>query len=212
MAALVWSAVGERKYEHGLDRGVLYRSGLAAGVPWNGLIQVSERSSGGGLTPYYYDGFMYHVAEGSRDYAASIQAFSYPDAFAACLGEVGDSNGLYFDLQPKLSFGLSYRTRIGNDVSADLGYKIHIVYNAKAADGGKAFQTLTNSPSPINFSWDILARPVLVTNRKPTAHLIIDSTKVFPAHLVEIENILYGTVSTNPRIPTPAELLAIVTS
>lgn len=209
MARIKWNEIGERFFEAGVDHGVLYVKG-EEGVPWNGLIAVSEAPSGGEVTPYYVDGIKYlnHVA--MEEFEATIEAYTYPDEFSQCEGATLVKNGLFATQQPKKSFGLAYRTMVGNDVDgADHAYKIHLVYNATAIATERPNNTIGDLVEPSNFGWEIVTKPPEFTGFRPTAHFVIDSRKV-PGDLIElIENILYGTADTNPRLPSAPELLFI---
>ena len=209
MAVLVWGNVGERYYETGVDRGVLFPT-LGDGVPWNGLISVTESPSGGEPRPYYLDGFKYLNLATSEEFAATIDAFSAPDEFDKCDGTASIQNGLFITQQKRESFGLSYRTIIANDVDGtDHGYKIHLVYNALAAPSSRSNSTINDSPSPITFSWGITTAPPTISGYKPSAHFVIDSRKTAPSVLLELENILYGDSSSNSRLPEVDELIAL---
>lgn len=210
MVKLLWGTTGEKRFETGIDRGVLY-IGASAGVPWDGLVSVNESPNGGEPTGFYLDGIKYLNLLTPDEYAASIEAITYPKEFLACDGLSQPVAGLFFDQQPRTAFSLSYRTKIGNDVSGvDLGYKIHLVYNAKVAASAKTRKTLSNTPEPAIFSWELTVTPVAIANARETAHLIIDSTKLTAPKLLLVENALYGTVSTAPYIPTPAQLLTML--
>lgn len=207
MPRIAWNAVGERTFEAGVDRGVLYIKDVD-GVPWNGLISVSESPSGGEITPYYFDGIKYlnHVA--SEEFEATIEAYTYPEEFAQCDGTRPVKNGLFATQQPKKSFGLAYRTKIGNDVKGvDHAYKIHLVYNATAAPSDRDNNTITDSVEPFNFSWAIVTKPPTFVGYRPTAHFVIDSREVPLGLMQEIEDILYGSDDTAPRLLSVPELL-----
>lgn len=207
MTALEWGLVGERYFETGADRGVLFPK-TGNGVPWNGLISVTEAPSGGEARPYYYDGFKYLNLASGEEFVATIDAFSSPEEFDKCDGTASVHNGLFVTQQPRESFGLSYRTKIGNDVQgADHGHKIHIVYNALAAPSDRAHATMDSSINPITFSWEISTAPVVISGFKPTAHFVIDSRKTPDFYMSAIEDILYGTAETEPTLPTPQNLM-----
>jgi hypothetical protein len=205
MAKLVWDAVGERFYETGLDRGVLYPQG-GVGVPWNGLQSVNISSTGGDSKPTYQDGVNVFNDTNPEVFKGSIKAVTYPDEFAICDGTGSTGNGLAFGLQPRKPFGLSYRTLVNNGVAGPVGYKINLLYNAMAAPSVKDSKTLTATPEPNIFNWALSAKPVIVPNRKPTPHVVIDSRTTDPDILVIIENMLYGGNGMEPRMPTPAQL------
>lgn len=212
MTRLTWSDVGERFYEAGCDRGVLYIDGIA-GVPWNGLVAVTESPTGGDVTPFYVDGVKYFNSSSAEEFEATIDAFTFPEEFYQCDGTVRVANGLYASQQKRKSFGLTYRTKVGNDVDGiDHAYKIHLVYNALATPSQHANNSLTDSPNIDNFSWKIVTRPPTFTGYKQTAHFVIDSREV-PADLLgEIENTLYGAVDTPSRLPFVDELISMFQS
>lgn len=207
MARAQWDRVGQRTYEAGVDRGMLYAPGLM-GVPWNGLISVNEQPVGGGSTPYYIDGVKYLEEVALDEFAATIVAFTYPEQFLPFEGIQGFGNGLYSDNQPRRSFGMSYRTGLGDDLKGmDRGYKIHLVYNAKVTTTTKDRQSHTSQIDPLNFSWPIVTTPVQLANRRGTSHLIIDSTKTDKLLLAALEDRIYGKVGKNAYLPTPSDLI-----
>lgn len=209
MTRIQWNAVGDRKFESGLDRGVLFVDGV--GVPWNGLIAVDERPDAGSLKPYYIDGRKYLQSPGVEEFAATLSAFFSPREFDACDGTEAIAPGLYATQQRRKSFGLSYRTRIGNDVDGtDYGYKIHIVYNALASTIDRSYKTLDESFNASNLSWDISTKPLLVSNTLMSAHLVLDSTELNPGVIAEVEDILYGTPTSPARMPTGQELISLI--
>jgi len=209
MAKLVWGATGQRKFEVGVDRGVLYPND-GPGVPWNGLISVSEKIVGGGATPYYVNGYKYLNDTAPEDFEASIEAYTYPDEFAEIDGTAFDGNGLAFGLQPRQEFSLSYRTLLGDDVNGtSLGYRIHLVYNALASPTEKNHQTQDSNVDPLTFSWDLTTRPVSVSGRRASAHYYIDSTKTAPGLLSYVEGYLYGADGIEPRIPSMMQLASL---
>lgn len=213
MPILTWDGVGERLYETGIDRGVLYlpTNGVYdTGYAWNGLVSVTESPSGAEATPQYADNIKYLNLVSAEEFGATIEAFTYPDAFAQCDGTAQPSVGVSIGQQPRKSFGFSYRTKVGNDTGgADYGYKLHLVYGALAAPSEKAFNTVNDSPEAITFSWELTTTPVPVTGLKPTAILTVDSTKVPLANLQALEAALYGTAGTNARLPLPDEVVAM---
>lgn len=209
MTRLDWNAVGTRFYEAGVDRGVLYVEGQP-GVAWTGLTSVVEHSSGGSQRPFYLDGVKYLNVPSSEEYEATIDAFTYPEAFEQCDGTSRIHTGLLITQQSRKSFSLSYRSKVGNDVDGvDHGYKIHLVYNALASPSQKTNKSIGDSPDPSDFSWDITTRPPTVTGYKRTAHVIVDSRFTNSMTLSSIENILYGSVSNSARMPSLAELIEI---
>lgn len=213
MAVLTWDGVGERLYETGIDRGVLYipNNGIYdQGYAWNGLVSVTESPSGAEATPQYADNIKYLNLVSAEEFGATIEAFTYPDAFMQCDGTAQPTAGVSVGQQSRKSFGFSYRTKVGNDVDgADFGYKLHLVYGALAAPSEKAFNTVNDSPEAITFSWELTTTPVPVTGLKPTAILTIDSTKVPLANLQALEAALYGTAGTSARLPLPDEVISM---
>lgn len=214
MTKLVWDAPGERIFETGVDRGVLYVNGVA--VAWSGLVSVSETSVGGESTPYYLDGVKYLNLLSDTEFTATIEAFTYPDEFAQCDGTIEFDNGLFVTDQDREPFGLSYRSLIGNDIDGvEHGYKIHLVYGALASPSPVSHTTLNESPGAEIFSWSISTTPETAEGFRPTAHYIIDSRKMSPEHLEYLEDILYGRDGTAPlvaQIPSLADLLLLVSS
>lgn len=207
MTQLVWGNIGERYFETGVDRGVLFPK-TGDGVPWNGLISVSESPTGGEPRPYYLDGFKYLNLATAEEFAATIDAFSAPMEFDKCDGTASIHNGLFITQQPRESFGFSYRTRIGNDVDGpDYGYKIHLVYNALASPSSRSNSTMGDSTNPIVFSWGITTAPPPIVGFKPSAHFVIDSRKTPKSVLSLIESVLYGSTSSNSRLPSVVELM-----
>lgn len=209
MARLSWDSVGKRFYEAGVDRGVLY-VGALPGVPWTGLISVAEFPSGGEPKAYYIDGMKYLNISSAEEFGATIEAFDSPSEFAQCDGIAPIQNGLFVTQQPRKSFGLSYRTKIGNDVDGlKYAYKIHLVYNALAAPSSRANRSIGQSAEASTFSWSVTTLAPKITGYKPTAHLVIDSRSTSSTVLASVEDILYGTDASAPRLPTPDELIAI---
>jgi hypothetical protein len=205
---LEWNTPGSSVYESSLDRGVLYVDGHD-GVPWNGLISVEESSSGGEGQPYYIDGFKYRNSSTDEDFEATITAFTYPDEFAKCDGVGTVRPGLIVTQQPRSTFGLSYRTKVGTELEEEFGYKIHLIYNALVTPSHYTYETSGNSPKPINFSWNISTRPVMMAGFKPTAHVVIDSRYTDPKALATIEDFLYGSNLFISRMPTFEQLVDI---
>lgn len=206
MTRLVWGAPGERFYETGVDRGVLF-VGTDPGVAWNGLVSVTESPTGGEAEPHYFEGYKYDNRANPEQFEATIEAFTYPDAFNKCEGNVSLGAGLIASQQRRAPFSLAYRTKVGNDVSAlDRAYKLHLVYNALATPSSKAFSSVNATPSATNFSWKITARPPRVQGVKPSAHFVFDSRKAPDGFLAQIEDILYGTSTTAPRLMALDEL------
>lgn len=213
MAILTWDGTGERLYETGVDRGVVYipTGGVYdTGYAWNGLTAVTESPSGAEATPLYADNIKYLNLVSAEEFGATIEAYTYPDAFALVDGTARPSAGVSVGQQVRKTFGFSFRTRLGNDVAgSDFGYKLHLVYGALAAPSEKSYATVNDSPEAVTFSWEVTTTPVPVTGLKPTAIITIDSTKVNAANLTTLEDALYGTAGTNARLPLPDEVLAI---
>lgn len=215
MTKLTWDKTGERLYETGVNRGVLYIpdvSGLYEnGVAWNGLTTVTESPSGAEATALYADNIKYLNLISAEEFGATVEAYTYPEEFGQFDGTAAPTAGVYVGQQNRKAFGLSYQTRVGNDVSgADHGYKVHLIYNATAAPSEKAYATINDSPEAITFSWELTTTPVDAgDDLKPTAQLTIDSTKVDAAALASLEQILYGTAGTDPRLPLPVEVLSL---
>lgn len=209
MSRLTWNSVSERFYETGVDRGVLYIANQA-GIAWTGLTSVEEAPNGGDARPYYIDGIKFLNIAAAEEFEATINAFFSPPEFGPCDGISSVQNGLFATQQPRKSFGLSYRTLIGNDVDGSgHAYKIHLVYNALAAPSSRSNNTIGDSAEPSMFSWQITTLPPALTGYKPTAHFVIDSRTTSVPILTRIENVLYGTESVAPRLPTPAELITL---
>ncbi len=213
MTAIVWDGVGERVYETGVDHGVLFIPNgggvYDTGFAWNGLTAVTEKPSGADATPLYADNIKYLNLIAAEDFGGTIEAYTYPDEFAQCDGTVFPTPGVAVAQQTRQTFGLAYRTKLGNDVSAsDYGYKLHLVYGAIASPSEKKYATVNDKPEAIAFSWDVTTTPVAVPSFKPTAVMTIDSTKVNAGALTALEVVLYGTVGVEPRLPTPTEVIA----
>lgn len=218
MAKLVWDKTGEHLYETGVDHGVLYfpdqTGAYKNGVAWNGLISVSESPSGAEATGQYADNIKYLNLISAEEFGATIEAYTYPEEFEACNGnkELVDASGVYVGQQSRSVFGFCYRTMIGNDTDGqDHGYKLHLVYGCQVSPSEKAYQTINDSPEALTFSWELSTTPVNVTGKKPTALLVIDSTKIDSTKLAKIEAKLYGDeTSTGAVLPTPDEITEIL--
>lgn len=209
MTRLIWGAAGERFYETGVDRGVLYVVD-DAGVAWNGLVSVSESPTGGEPKSFYLDGYKYSNRAGTEEFEATIEAYTYPPEFDLCEGVTAIKNGLFVTQQSRQSFGLSYRSKIGNDIDGvDHGYKIHLIYDALAAPTPRVNTTISSSLDAFNFSWKITTKPPSIKDHKSAAHFVIDSRETPPIVLAQIEDVLYGSVDTEPRLPIIPELLYI---
>lgn len=215
MAKLVWDATGERKYETGVRNGVLYvmdESGTyPKGVAWNGLTAVTESPSGAEATALYADDVKYLNLISAEEFGATIEAYTYPDEFAQCNGEASLVNGVTIGQQPRKTFGMAYRTVLGNDIENEsYGYKLHLIYGAVASPSEKAYATINDSPEAITFSWELKTTPVVVEGFKPTASLTIDSTKADAAKLTALEDILFGSESGEARLPLPNEIATLM--
>lgn len=215
MSKLVWDEVGKRIYETGVNHGVLYpiQTGgvYTKGVAWNGLSAVTESPSGAEASPHYADNIKYLNMVSAEEFGATIEAFTYPDEFAECDGSAEIATGVYAGQQNRKTFGLCYRTILGNDTNSDgYGYKLHLVYGALAAPSEKGYSTVNESTEPIAFSWEVTTTPVSVDNFKPTASLTIDSTKADKTKLTALERILYGDADVEARLPLPDEIATLM--
>jgi hypothetical protein len=215
MAKLVWDQSGQKFFETGVSNGVLYVSdgqgGYLKGVAWNGLTSVAENPSGAESNPVYADNIKYLNIISAEEFGATIEAYTYPDEFMECDGSAQVVAGVNIGQQARKSFGISYRTRVGNDVAGDnLGYKIHVIYNCQAAPSGKTYSTVNESPEAITFSWEVTTTPVPVEGFRPTATVVFDSTKLDAEKMAAVENALYGGASSEPGLPSIEELLALV--
>lgn len=219
-----WDETAKRLFETGIDRAVLYPMSntgtYPAGVAWNGIVGVTESPSGAEANPKYADNIKYLNLISAEEFGATIEAFTYPDEFAECDGSVEAIEGVLLTQQTRKAFGLAYRTLIGNDVDGnDHGYKLHLIYGAMAAPSERGFQSINDSPEAITFSWEVTTTPVEVSGYKPTASLVIDSTKADATKLAAFEAILYGTAATTDpvvaaipaRLPLPAEVISLLT-
>lgn len=221
---LVWDKTGEHYYETGVKNGVLYPMSASGtypkGVAWNGLTAITESPSGAEATALYADDIKYLNLMSNEEFGATVEAYTYPDEFAECDGSASLTEGVYIGQQARKTFGLCYRTTLGNDSKGnDYGYKLHIIYGAMASPSEKAYSTINDSPDAITFSWELSTTPVAVANFKPTASLTIDSTKVDAQKLASLEEILYGKDGTgednsvgavDPRLPLPDEIANIM--
>ena len=214
MATLTWDVQGERYYETGVSKGVLYpfkEGKYSKGVAWNGLTAVNENPSGAEPTPLYADNIKYLNLLSNEEFAATVEAYTYPDEFAECDGSAELAAGVSVGQQKRIPFGLSYVTKLGNDTDGqDYGYKIHLIYGALAKPSQKNYATINDNPEAITFSWELSTTPVAVPNLKPTACITIDSTKVGSDKLKKIEDKLYGTETEEATLPTPTELAALI--
>lgn len=213
MSRLTWDGTGNRRFETGVDHGVLYipQGGTySTGVAWNGLSTVTETPSGAESNPIYADNIKYLNLLSVEQFGGTIEAYTYPDEFVQFDGGVVLSGGVRIGQQNRPPFGLSYRTRLGNDVEGDdFGYKLHLVYGAQASPSERAYGSVNDSPEAIAFSWEFSTTPVPVTGHKATSLVVVDSTKVTAEDLAALEQILYGSEGVNPRLPLPDEVIAL---
>lgn len=223
MSKLSWDGIGDHLYETGVKNGVLYmsksttNSGVTTtdpygkGVAWNGLTAVTESPSGAEATALWADDIKYLSLISAEEFGATIEAYTYPDEFAECDGSAALVTGVTIGQQTRATFGLCYRTTLGNDSDGDAyGYKLHLIYGCKASPSERAYATINDSPEAITFSWEITTVPVSVTGMKPTASLTVDSTKVSSTAMTALETVLYGSVSADPRMPLPDEVKTII--
>ena len=228
MSKLVWDTTGDKTYETGLDHGVLYpitsEGTYTPGVAWNGLSSVSESPSGAEANAIYADNIKYLNLYSAEEFGATVEAYTYPTEWEECDGSASIANGVVLGQQERKTFGLCYRTVLGNDVDGDkYGYKLHLIYGAKASPSERQYQTINDSPEAITFSWEITTTPVNVTGHKPVSCITIDSTKADAAKLAALEEILYGkdavaaeaehnieaSKAVDPRLPLPDEIATI---
>ena len=217
MSKIVWDAIGEHTFETGVRNGVLYLKGVEGtyntGVAWNGLTSVSESPEGAEATDLYADDIKYLTLMSAENFKATIEAYTYPVEFEECDGSATIAKGVVIGQQSRKPFGLCYRTAIGNDTDGnEHGYKLHIVYGCQASPSEKQYSTINDSPEAITFSWEVNTTPVNVNGKKPTATLIIDSTKADKAKLTALEAILYGSEEKEPRLPLPDEIATLMTT
>ena len=215
MAKIVWDESGKRTYETGVRNGVLYlqdeQGAYTKGVAWNGLTAVTESPSGAEPTALYADDMKYLELFSAEEFGATIEAYTYPAEFEKCDGSASLGAGVTIGQQDRATFGLCYRTVLGNDVKgSEFGYKLHLIYGAKAKPSEKGYQTINDSPEAITFSWELSTTPVNVAGFKPTACVTIDSTKIDADKLAQIEALLYGGASQEAKLPLPDEIAGIV--
>ena len=215
-APLVWDESGKRFYETGVKQGVLYPmegGTYGDGVAWNGLTAVTETPSGAEDTALYADDIKYLSLTSVEEFGGTIEAYTYPDEFAECDGSASLVEGVSIGQQTRKSFGLVYKTTIGNDVDGnDHGYKLHLIYGAKASASERAYSTVNDSPEAITFSWEFTTTPVSVDGFKPTSCVTIDSTKADPTKLTALEKVLFGSETANARLPLPNEVKTLMTA
>ena len=220
MSRITWDDTSKRLYETGVKMGVLYPiqpdGAYTKGVAWNGLTAVTESPSGAEANALYADDIKYLNLMSNEEFGATIEAYTYPDEFAECDGSAALAKGVMIGQQKRKTFGLCYRTTLGNDVEGnDYGYKLHLVYGCLAAPSEKAYSTINDSPEAITFSWEVSTTPVAVAGFKPTSQITIDSTKVDTSKLSALENVLYGTnangdTGAEPRLPLPDEVATLM--
>lgn len=218
MAKLVWDQTGERFYETGVKNVVLYKydstkSDYGNGVAWNGVTSISESPSGADSSAFYADDIKYLELRAAEDFGATIEAYTYPDEWKECDGQASPVTGLTIGQQTRVKFGLCYRTVLGNDAVGDsYGYKLHIIYNATASPSERSYESINDSPEPATMSWEMSSTPVNVTGYKATSLITIDSTKVDADKLAALEEKLYGGESTEPTLPSPDAVIALLKS
>lgn len=208
MTRLAWDKPGERFFETGVDMGTFYPS-VGEGVPWNGLVAVAEAPEGGDTTAYYLDGIKFLNIPNSEDFAGTISAYNHPKEFAECDGTATIGSVLSIGQQPRKSFGFSYRTKVGNDILAeDFGHKTHLVYNVLVSPSSRNYSSTNESIAPIQYDWSFTTTPITITGYKPSAHLVVDSSNA--EFITALNDILYGSDVTAPRLPLPAEVIALL--
>lgn len=217
MAVLVWDATGSREFETGVDRGVLYptittgnTTTYGTGVAWNGLTGVTESPEGADTNDLWADNIKYASLVSAEKAGGSIEAYMYPDEFMECDGSKEIATGIYIGQQQRKTFGFCYRTIVGNDINPEAGYKIHLFYGCLASPSQKDYATVNDSPDAITFSWDFEANPVPVEGNKPSATLVIDSTKIDADKLKLVEDKLYGTATEEPKLLLPNEVMSLI--
>lgn len=215
---LIWDEVGKKFYETGVRNGVLYPQDATGayplGVAWNGLTAVTESPSGAEANPIYADDIKYLNMISAEEFGATVEAYTYPDEFAACDGSAEIGVGVTVNQQIRKGFGLCYRTSLGNDIEgADFGYKLHLIYGAMAAPSEKSYASVNDSPEAITFSWALTTTPVPVPGFRPSASITIDSTTILPAKLTALEALLYGDATAGiAHLPLPAEIITLLTT
>lgn len=217
MAKIVWDETGSRLYETGIHQTALYVQGsngtYPLGVAWNGVTGITEKPSGAEATPFYADNIKYLNLMSNEEFGATIEAYTYPDEFAVCDGSNEPTPGLVIGQQTRKPFGLCYKTILGNDTeNNEYGYKLHLIYGALASPSEKSYATINDTPEAISFSWEVTTTPVSVTGLKPTASVVIDSTKVDSTKLAALEVILYGAAATPARLPLPDEIVTLLSA
>lgn len=217
---IAWDESGKKLYETGSKMAVLYPQKIDGsydyGVAWSGLTGVDESPSGADATDLWADDIKYLSIRSAEEFGFTIKAYMYPDEFGECDGTAEVATGMTVFQQSRRGFGLCYRTTVGNDAAYnDYGYKLHLIYGATCAPSSRSFSTINDSPSAIEFSWECKTTPIAIPGFKPSAEIVLDSTKIDPVKMAQIESILYGTAGTpgtKPRLPMPAELIEILGS
>lgn len=217
MSKLVWDQTGERLYETGVKQCVLYPiqndSTYSKGVAWNGITAITESPSGAEATALYADDIKYLNLLSTEEFGATIEAYTYPEEWAECDGSASLAEGVAIGQQSRKTFGLCYRTALGNDVDgSDYGYKLHFIYGARATPSEKNYATINDSPEAITLSWELSTTPVEVSGFKPTASVTIDSTKADSTKLKALEDILYGSENKEARLPLPDEIKTLMSA
>ena len=216
MAKLTWDDTGKRFYETGVDQGVLYvrdsNGAYPLGVPWNGLINVTESPEGAEPNAQYADNMKYVNIQSTEEFKATIEALTYPEEFAECDGSAQPKPGAFIGQQERKTFGLVYRTKIGNDLTREAGYKLHLVWGAVAAPSEKAYATINDSPEPTTFSWEITTTPVNVTGYLPTSTMTLDSIELGSVKMAAIEAKLFGDATNAAALLMPDAILALITT
>ena len=215
MPKITWDDIGNRLYETGVKKAVLYPMGsdgkYEKGVAWNGVTAITESPSGAEANPLYADDIKYLELRSAEEFGATIEAYTYPDEFAACDGSAELIAGVKIGQQTRKAFGLSYVTTLGNDTEGDAyGYKIHLIYGGRANPSEKGYATVNDSPEAVTFSWEVTTTPVAVNGYKPTSYMEINSTKLTEAQLAAVEALLYGSESEEASLPLPDAILAAI--
>ena len=216
MAVLVWDDAGNRFYETGISKGVLYPIDASGDYPlghaWNGIVSVSESPSGAETTKLWADNINYLNLISAEEFALTLDAYTYPVEFGPCDGSVESETGVFISQQPRTKFGLAYRTEVGNDVDGQAhGYLLHLVYGCQAAPSERAYNSINDSPEAITFSWEITSTPALVTGEQPTSLIVIDSRTADPTDLAAFLLVLFGDAATDPELPDPDAVIAAFT-
>jgi hypothetical protein len=216
MAVLTWDGTGKRLFETGVDHGVLYTVNVGNGLydngyAWNGLTQVTETPAGAEPNDQFADNIKYMSIRSAETFGGTIEALTYPDEFGACDGSYIPAAGVAVGQQSRAVFGLSYRTKVGNDVSPDLGFKYHLIYGLTASPSERAYPSVNDSPAATAFSWDVSSAPAPVSGKNPCSVITIDTTKAPAAGVTALIDFLQGTAGTNPSLPPPDSVIALFT-